>query len=271
MHTEKSCANMIVNQMYYHGKEQQQAINMEKEDYQKTAKRIKADIHTHSCASGHAYGTIREMAQAASEKEIKLLGISEHGPGIPGTCDPIYFSNLQVAPRDLFGVEIIYGCEINVLEGGKLSLEQTYIDRLDYGIVGIHGMCYQDAGREKNTEYLIECMKNEKVFFVSHPDDDHTALDYEQLVPAAKEYHVALEVNNSSFLKQDQRKNCVENYRKMLELCRKYQTEIIVSSDAHDPAYVGRFFEAAMFLNEIQFPMELVLNTDVNRLKKFIR
>lgn len=35
------------------------------------------------------------------------------------------------------GVEILHGCEINVLNGGRLSLEQKYIDRLDYAIVGI--------------------------------------------------------------------------------------------------------------------------------------
>ena len=36
------------------------------------------DLHTHTIASGHAYSTIREMAQAASEKGLKLLGITEH-------------------------------------------------------------------------------------------------------------------------------------------------------------------------------------------------
>ncbi len=232
---------------------------------------LKADIHTHSCASGHAYGTIREMAKSASEKgRIKLLGVSEHGPGIPGTCEPIYFSNFAVAPRNLYGVEMIYGCEINVLNDGTLSLPQKYVDRLDYGIVGIHTLCYENVGREKNTDNLISCMKNEKVFFVSHPDDDHTPLDYEQLVLAAKEYHVALEVNNSSFLKPDQRLNCVENYRTMTELCKKYQSPIIIDSDAHDPDYVGRFAEAVAFLQEVDFPAELVLNTDVDKLKEFI-
>ncbi len=76
---------------------------------------LRLDIHTHTIASGHAYGTIREMAQGAAERGLELLGISEHAPGIPGTCEPVYFSNLRVAPRELYGVEILYGCEINVL------------------------------------------------------------------------------------------------------------------------------------------------------------
>lgn len=86
-------------------------------------KSIIADIHTHTIASGHAYGTIREMAFAASQRELKMLGISEHAPGIPGTVDPFYYMNLAVIPRELYGVEIIHGCEVNVLSGGRLSLE----------------------------------------------------------------------------------------------------------------------------------------------------
>ena len=174
-------------------------------------------------------------------------------------------------PRTLYDVEILHGCEINVLNDGTLSLEQKYIDRLDYAIVGIHQQCYQDAGRKKNTENLISCMKNEKVFFVSHPDDDHTPLDYEVLVPAAKEYHVALEVNDNTFRRISKRLNCLENYKTMLSLCMEYNTPVIVSSDAHDPSWVGEVSRALAFMEEIGFDENLILNTDVQKLKEFIR
>lgn len=210
------------------------------------------------------------MAFAANEKGIELLGISEHAPGIPGTCDPFYYLNLSVVPRKIYGVEIIHGCEINVLNDGQLSLEQKYIDFLDYAIVGIHRQCYENEGVVKNTENLISCMKNEKVFFVSHPDDDNTPLDYEKLVIAAKKYNVALEVNNSSLLKKNQRLNCVDNYKKMLNLCSRYGVHIIINSDAHDPSCVGDFSEADKLLNEVRFDNELILNTSIDKFKKFI-
>ena len=44
------------------------------------------DVHTHTIASGHAYNTIYEMARAAAEKGLELLGITEHAPTMPGTC-----------------------------------------------------------------------------------------------------------------------------------------------------------------------------------------
>ena len=67
------------------------------------------DVHTHTVASGHAFSTLQEMAAAASEKGLKLLGITEHAPGIPVTCSPIYFRNLHVVPRRIYGVELLLG------------------------------------------------------------------------------------------------------------------------------------------------------------------
>lgn len=232
---------------------------------------IICDLHTHTIVSGHAYGTIREMAYEAGRTGIKLLGFSEHAPGIPGTIDPFYYLNLHVIPRTLYDVEILHGCEINVLNGGRLSLEQRFIDHLDYAIVGIHRHCYRDEGRQKNTENVIACMQHEKVHFVSHPDDDHTPLDYEMLVKAAKRHRVALEVNNSSLVKVEQRLNCVQNYKTMLALCMEHKVNILVSSDAHDPSGVGKVDVALGLLEELDFDEDLIVNNSVEKVKELIR
>lgn len=229
------------------------------------------DLHTHTLVSGHAYSTIREMAQAAAEKELKVLGITEHGPGIPGTVDPFYYTNLSAIPRELFGVTILNGCEVNLLDEGALSLEEKYMSRLDYAIVGIHTLCYTDAGREKNTDNLIRAMAHPKVFFVSHPDDDHTPLDYERLVRAAKENHVALEINNNSLRKKPGRRiNIRENYRTMLQLCMEYGVPVFASSDAHDASRVADFDLTREVLDEAAFDERLLLNTDVTKLWDFL-
>ena len=167
-------------------------------------------------------------------------------------------------------VELCYGCEINVLEGGKLSLPERYMGMIDYGVVGIHQNCYVNQGVEANTENLISCMRHPRVFLVSHPDDDHTPLDYEKLVAAAKEYHVALEVNNSSLWKQDRRLNCVRNYETMLALCARRGVPIVVDSDAHDPLEVGELDLARDLLERVGFPEELILNLKTERFKKWI-
>lgn len=227
------------------------------------------DIHTHTIVSGHAYGTVRENALAASEKGLVGLGLSEHAPGIPGTCEPIYFSNMKAIPRNLYGVNIYYGVENNILNDGTMSLSDRILQRLDYCIAGVHGFTYEDQGVEKNTDAMISCMKNPKTFFVSHPDDSSFALDYERLVKAAKEYGVALEVNNSSFTSSYKR-DVEKNIRTYLELCMKYRANIYVGSDAHDPSQIARFDKAIALLDEVGFDEELIINNSEEKFRKFI-
>ena len=42
---------------------------------------IVADLHTHTLACGHAYSTLTEVIQEASDKGLKAVGLTEHGPG----------------------------------------------------------------------------------------------------------------------------------------------------------------------------------------------
>lgn len=233
-------------------------------------KPLVADVHMHSVMSGHAFGTVRELAAVAAQRGLALIGVTEHAPGIPGTCDPIYFRNIVDAPRNLYSVEMLYGSEVNVLNGGKLSLDRRHLDCLDYAIAGIHGLCYENEGRVKNTDNVIRCMEDKKVKFISHPDDDHYPLDYHALVQGAKEYGVALELNNSSLRKPSLRPNCVENYEKMVPLCMEYGVSIIVNTDSHDPSQVGDFSYAYALLQRIGVDDRIILNNDIQKLKAFL-
>ena len=56
-------------------------------------------VHMYIFASGHAYSSLLEMAKAAADKGLQVLGITEHGPNIPDTCPLVYFRNMFVVPR----------------------------------------------------------------------------------------------------------------------------------------------------------------------------
>lgn len=229
-----------------------------------------ADVHMHSITSGHAFGTIRELAAEAAARGLQVIGVTDHGPGIPGTADPIYFRNLIDAPRMLHGVEMLYGSEVNILTGGELMMDQRTLDCLDYAVAGIHGFCYADEGAVKNTDNVIRCMKNKKVRFISHPDSNRYPMDYAALVQGAKEYGVALEVNNSSLRFPQNRPGCVENYGRMIPLCMEYGVPIVVNTDAHDPSMVGNFSAARELLARLEVREELILNNDSDKLKAFL-
>ena len=113
------------------------------------------DTHTHTLASGHSYSTIREMAHAASEKGLKLLGITEHAPKMPGSCHEFYFQNLKVVDRQMCGVELLLGAELNILDSdGRVDLPQSLLQKLDVTIASLHIPCMQ-PGTEAEIQELI--------------------------------------------------------------------------------------------------------------------
>ena len=228
------------------------------------------DVHTHTIASGHAYGTVTEMAKAAAEKGIKLLGITEHAKGIPGTCDNFYFVNLKVLPRNMFGIEMMFGSEINIIDyEGHLSLEQRFIDCLDLRIAGMHRFCYRHGNIADNTSAVIGAIKNPDIDIISHPDDSRTPLDYERVCYAARENDVLLEINNSS-LGHKSRLDVFENCCRILELCKKLDHPVILSSDAHYMDSIADFSRCQKVLDATSFPDRLVMNYDLERFKDFI-
>lgn len=231
---------------------------------------LKLDLHTHTIASGHAYGTIREMAQAAAERGLKMVGMSEHGPVIPGTCHPIYFRNLEVVPRTLYGVRILLGAELNVLQGGGIDLSPREWREMDYRLAGVHNLCYELGTREENTRDLLAVIQNPWVDGIVHPDERAVELDYREIVPAAGEYHTLLELNNSSLRHPGKGTRVRENYLEMLELCKAYRVPVILGSDAHDPSAVGRLDLALEVVREAGFPRDLVMNLNPRALLDFL-
>ena len=234
--------------------------------------RTELDLHTHTLVSGHAYSTIREMARMASEKGLKILGITEHAPQMPGSCHEFYFQNLTVVPREMYGVRLLLGAELNILdENGTVDLSDRAMNALDIAIASIHPNCYKGpVTREAVTEAYLSAMENPKIHIIGHPDDGRFPADYERLVKKSKETGTLLELNNSSMRPEGFRVNAYENDREMLLLCKQYGVPVILGSDAHVDADIAAYETALKLLEECSFPDELVVNTSVQKLRKIL-
>ena len=140
-------------------------------------KKVLLDAHTHTVASGHAYSSLQEMAKAAADMGLEVLGITEHGPSVPGTCPTLYFKNMFVVPRQMYGIRLLMGCEINILDTkGSLDLTDEQIGWLDIAIAGVHAAWYQAGTKEENTEGMINVIKNPRIHIISHPGDGSCGL-----------------------------------------------------------------------------------------------
>ena len=232
---------------------------------------IELDVHTHTIASGHAFSTLQEMAMAASEKGLKLLGITEHAPGIPGTCDLLYFRNLHVVPRRMYGVELLLGSEINILDGeGNLDMDDRLMASLDIRIAGIHSLCYKWGTKDENTTGMIKAISHPLVNIISHPGDGTAELEFEPIVIAAKEHHTLLEINNSSLKPIRKKLTARDNNLEILRLCKRYEVPVILGSDAHISFDIANYEYLPALLNETEFPDSLIINDSVERFKNYL-
>lgn len=224
------------------------------------------DSHTHTIASGHAYSTMNDMIAAAKQAGLSLLAITEHAPDMPGTCPPFYFNNLKVVPRKYGDLWVLHGVELNILNRrGEIDLPQEALENLDVVIASIHPPCYHEEDPGAHIEAYLNVMENPYVNIIGHPDDGRFPVDYKALVQGAKKYHKLLEVNNSSLSPTTFRQNARENYKEMLDQCKKYEVPVIVDSDAHVDRAVGDHALAWELIREVQFPEELVVNTDLEK------
>lgn len=219
------------------------------------------DLHTHSIMSGHAYSTVQEMVAAAQQKGVRYLGITEHGPALPGSCHPIYFRNLHVVPQRIGDVNVMMGAELNILNHhGDLDLDEFYYRQMSHRIAGMHQLCWKGGTRAQNTEGLIAAIENPWVNIISHPGDGTAELCFEPIVLAAKAHNVLLEINSSSMKPCRGKQAAVPNNLEILRLCRQYDTPVILGSDAHISYDVANYEHALPLLAEAQFPEQLVVN-----------
>ena len=233
--------------------------------------KIELDVHTHTIASGLAFSTLQEMAQAAAGKGLKLLGITEHSPGVPGSCNPIYFRNLHVVPRQMYGIELLLGAEINILDGeGNLDMDENCMRMLDIRIAGIHSLCYSYGTVDENTHGMVKAVSNPFIHIISHPGDGTAELNFEPIVLAAKEHHTLLEINNSSLKPTRNKPNARENNLSILRLCKRYEVPVILGSDAHISFDIARYDYLYDLLQLTEFPESLIMNRDVKSFKEYL-
>ena len=230
------------------------------------------DSHTHTVASGHAYSTILEMARAAADRGLELLCITDHAPAMEGTTNRDYFANTRVIDRELFGVRLMVGAELNLLDTqGNVDLDEPMLRKLDLAVASLHTKCIAPGGdAEGYTHALIAAMRSPYINIIGHPDDGRYPLDYPALVRAAGEHGVLLEVNNSSLTPGCFRVEAPAHCAEMLRLCKKEGVHVVVGSDAHFATYVGNHQYAQALFAELDFPEELVMNRDAAAFRAFL-
>ncbi|OWZ83804.1 phosphatase [Natranaerobius trueperi] len=231
--------------------------------------KLEADLHTHTISSGHAYSTVKEMAEAASRKGLQMIGITDHGPAMPGGPHLYHFGNLKVLPEELYGVEILQGVEANIVDhDGNIDIPERYLHKLDWIAAGFHPICYPGGNLEENTKAMIKALENPFVDVVVHPGNPEFQVNGEKIVKVARDLGKLLELNNSSLTVS--RQGSEENCELIASLVANHGGQVVIGSDAHYCEDVGNLSKALQMAIDSGLTEEHILNTSVSKIKTFL-
>jgi putative hydrolase len=232
--------------------------------------KIIADMHTHTISSGHAYSTVNELAASAAEKGLQAFAITDHGPAMPGGPHIYHFGAMRFIPPEIRGVRVFVGCEANIVNiDGRIDLPEDYLGRLEFVMAGFHEFCgFDSQGTALNTKALVNAMRNPAIQAISHPGNPAFPVDYEIIAREAAITGTALEINNSSFniSRCGSRPNC----EKLAQEIKRFNTPVVVGSDAHISQNVGEFGSALEVILKAGIAEAQVINSSLAKLMAFL-
>ncbi len=231
------------------------------------------DLHTHSIASGHALNTVYELAQYANNIGVSVLGITEHGPAMKGAPHDEYFW-ISDKLNELFGVKILLGIEANILNiDGKLDLSTDLLKLQKVVSACIHNLTpYSSNSLKNNTISIINAMKNPFVKIITHPYRSDFPVDIREICKYSKETNTLLEINNQLFsrISLSDANNILDNYKTLINECKKNNFPIIFGSDAHIAHDIGNFTDILKYNKILEISDDMIINKNEELLLKYM-
>ena len=228
------------------------------------------DIHTHAVASGHAYSTVDENLRWAAEQGLQLVALTDHAPAMKDTTCHAYFANLHVLPKELHGVRLLKGIELNILDfDGTIDMDEAVLQRLDLAIASLHMPCIKPGTKKENTQAFLKVMENPYVDIIGHADDPSVPCDFEAIVQEAQHQGKLLELNNNSTTAH--RPGSLPSLKQYILCCKAHSQRVCVASDAHFDTMVGNVAPIMALLDELEFPQQLIVNLRQETFEAYLR
>lgn len=232
------------------------------------------NYHTHTFRCKHADGDVSDYAQAAVDKGLTVLGITDHTP-LPDNRWLSIRMGVSALPAYARAIDEVQAREpgLTILKGAECEWAPEYHGffrdvllgeyRFDYLILGCHFYPLRGRWRSSHgdltdpghlaayTKHLTASMQSGLFAFVAHPDlfglsyprwDQHTLAASREILQAAQDLDLPLEMNGYGLMKRVSKTHTgvrtAYPWRPFWELAREYEIKVVVNSDAHRPDYV---------------------------------
>jgi DNA polymerase (family 10) len=253
---------------------------------------IRGDVHMHTTESDGA-NSIREMAEAAIERGLEYIAITDHSKNLAMTNGMDDARTLTHAARirevsDQLAEEfaerrgpqwaryerrlkegeplneepsvpfrVLAGIEVDILIDGSLDLEDDTMAQLDIVVASVHSGFNQTA--EEVTARVLRAAENKCVHILGHPTGrkvlrrEPYKIDLAQLLPAAARLGVAVE-HNAAPARSD-----LSDLH--LRQAKEQGCKIVVNTDAHGTEELDQIDDGIVQLRRAWLSAADVLNT----------
>lgn len=171
---------------------------------------LRGDLHTHTIYSD-GKSTLEEMADHAAELGYEYIALTDHSPSerVAHGLDAERLEEKIEEIERLRGKRgnafphILMGAEVSILSDGKLDYPDEILARLDVVVAAIHSTFRQ--GKDRITGRLLDAIASRRVNILGHPTGrligsrEPLEFDFDQVMRAAIDAHVAVEVNGSMY------------------------------------------------------------------------
>jgi DNA polymerase (family 10) len=223
---------------------------------------IRGDFHMHTNWSD-GQNTVREMAEAARHKGFDYIAITDHtkSSSIANGNTPEQLleeiEEIESVARDLDGIKLLKGAEVDILSDGSLDMPTEVLDRLDWIVCSIHSGFNQPG--QQITDRVVSAFKTGYPNVFAHPtgrilgERAPYEIDLEQVIRAAREYDVRLELNASPYRLD------LNSY--WLRAAREAGVGIVISTDSHRTSGFASMYYGVLTARRAWLTARDVLNT----------
>ncbi len=196
---------------------------------------IRGDLHMHTTATD-GQNTIREMADAAIERGLKYIAITDHSKRVTMAMglDTERLRQQWKAIDELRGeyegrLTILKGIECDILEAGGMDLPDDCLAEADWVLASIH--YGQRQPKAQITERILAAIENEHVDCIAHPTG--------RLINRRPPYEVDIDAVLKAAAKAGKFMELNANPARLdlndvhLAVARKLGIPIVINTDAH--------------------------------------
>jgi DNA polymerase (family 10) len=201
---------------------------------------LRGDLHMHSDRTD-GRDSLETMVRAARDKGYEYVAITEHSKalamarGFDEARVRRSVEEIAAVRRQVPGIEVLHGLEVDILADGALDLADEALDLLDWVIIALHSRLDQDA--KAATARVLAALDHPAVHAMAHPLGrmigvrEGVPLDLDRVFERAAERGVAMEINS-----QPERADLSDvNAR----LAREKGVRFVIDTDAHSAVQLG--------------------------------